>query len=72
MILGIMNCKVELKLKWTKYCVLSEAGGDNDDVNSKNIILTIKQSYLILLSLCEQKTTKNFQNVLAKSWNLFK
>ena len=24
-----INCKVELKLKWTKYCVLSAAGDDN-------------------------------------------
>ena len=44
-----INCKVELKLKWTKYCVLSSASNDIDnnndndqDNNSKNIIFTTK------------------------------
>ena len=31
-----INCKLELKLKWTKYCVLSAAGNDNDNDNSDN------------------------------------
>ena len=26
----LINCKVELKLKWTKYCVFSADGIDND------------------------------------------
>ena len=26
----LINCKVELKLKWTKYCVLSAAGNENN------------------------------------------
>ena len=45
----LINCKVELKLKWTKYCVLSVAGADNVNVNGNvnenvngNIIFTIK------------------------------
>ena len=25
----LINCKVELKLKWTKHCVLFAAGADN-------------------------------------------
>ena len=45
-----INFKVELKLKWTKYYVLSAAGADNvnDNVNGNNIIFTIKdtQSYV--------------------------
>ena len=44
----LINCKVELKLKWTKYCVLSAAGADNDNANPKNIIFTIK----IICSCC--------------------
>ena len=28
--------KVELKLKWTKYCVLSPTGADDNDANSNN------------------------------------
>ena len=45
--------KVELKLKWTKYCVLSAAGTKNDikdSNNANNINLAIKaQNYMLLL-----------------------
>ena len=40
-----INYKIELKLRWTKYCVLSVAGNKNNiNVNAKanNFILTIK------------------------------
>ena len=37
----LINCTVELKLKWSKYCVLPAAGDDNNDANSNNIIFTI-------------------------------
>ena len=36
----LINCKIELKLKWTKYCVLSAASNDYTNVYS-NIICTI-------------------------------
>ena len=36
----LINCKVELKLIWTKHCVLSAAG------NNDNIIFTIKDKKL--------------------------
>ena len=39
----LINCKVELTLKLTKYCVLSAAGNDN---NANNIISTIKHTKL--------------------------
>ena len=42
----LINCRVELKLKWTKYCVLSANGNDNGDVNSNNIIFTFKDRKL--------------------------
>ena len=48
----LINCKVELKLKWTKYCVLSALGTENDinvDVNANNIIFTIKDTKLYVL-----------------------
>ena len=42
-----INCKVELKLKWTKCCVLSAAGADNtNNRDSNNIIFTIKDTKL--------------------------
>ena len=43
----LINCKVEIKLRWTKYCVLSVAGADNtNDNDSDNIIFTIKDTKL--------------------------
>ena len=63
-----LNCKVELKLKWTKYCVLSVEGADNDDAYPNNIIFTIKETKLFdpVVTLSAKKATKNYQNVLEK------
>ena len=41
----LINCKIELKLKWTKYCVLSAAGNDNDN----DIILILIVILLLIL-----------------------
>ena len=43
-----IDCKIELKLKWTKYCVLSANGNDNvnDNDNANNIIFAIKDTKL--------------------------
>ena len=38
----LINCKVELKLKLTKHCVLATGGNDDDDANSNNFISPIK------------------------------
>ena len=40
----LINCKIELKLKWTKHCVLSSVGADNTDANPNTIIFTIKDT----------------------------
>ena len=39
----LINCKVELKLRWTSYCVLSVAGtdytyGNDDDDDDDDLI----------------------------------
>ena len=45
--MSLINCKLELTIKWTKYCVLSASGNDNDNNNdSNNIICTIKDKKL--------------------------
>ena len=41
-----INCKIKLKLEWTKYCFLSPAGADNNDANFGNINFTIKDTKL--------------------------
>ena len=40
----LLNCKVELKLRWTKHFGLSVAGADNANANNDDydIIFTIK------------------------------
>ena len=44
----LINCKVELKFRWTKHCVLSAAGTLNINGNNdgNNIIFTIKDTKL--------------------------
>ena len=42
----LINCKIELKLKWTKYYFLSTAGNDNTNANPNNIIFTMKDTKL--------------------------
>ena len=44
----LINCNVELKIKWTKYCVLSPGGNENgsDNNNANNIVFGIKDTEL--------------------------
>ena len=39
----LIKCKVKLRLKWIKHCVLSVLDDDNEDVKPNNIIFTIKK-----------------------------
>ena len=54
------NCKVELKLKLTKCCVLSTAGADNTNANPNNIIFTIKDTklYVAVVTLSTKDNQK--------------
>ena len=46
--MSLINCKFELELRWTKHCVLSVLGNENDNINadSNNIIFPIKDTKL--------------------------
>ena len=56
----LINCKEELKLKWTNHSVLSANNNDNDDANSNYIIFTTKETKLVVpVLLYQQKTIKN-------------
>ena len=47
--MSFINCKVESKLKWANYCILSATGNDNninENANANNIIFTIKDTKL--------------------------
>ena len=80
----LINCKVELKLTWTKYCVSSVAGADDvdsnvdDNVNGKNIF-TIKDTklYVPVVALTtrdNQKLSNRFSKGVERSvyWNEYK
>ena len=40
--MSLINCKVELRLKWPKHCVLAPDGTENADANYNNVILLSK------------------------------
>ena len=44
----MINCRVELKHKQTKYCVLSAGGNNNNDDNPDNFIFTMKHMKLFV------------------------
>ena len=77
----LINCKVELKLNWTKYCVLSAADVDNVNGNDddNNIIFTIKDTklYVPVVTLLV-KDNKRLSKLLSKRfersvyWNEYK
>ena len=61
----LIDCKVKLTLRWTKYCVLASAGVENDDADFNNIIFTIKDIKIytpavILSAKDNQKLSKVF------------
>ena len=77
--MSLINCKVELKLKWTKYSVLSAAGTDNPHVKSNNIIFTVKDGKLCLPVVTlsarnNQKLSKLFSKGFERwvYWNEYK
>ena len=56
----LINCKIELKLKWKTLCVLSVLGADNNDAISNKIILTINdiKLYVPVITLLAKKNQK--------------
>ena len=65
----LINCKVELKLKWKKHCVLDAAGIDNINANDNNIIFTIKDTklYDLVVSLLA-KDNQKLSKLLSKGF----
>ena len=62
--MSLINCTVELKPKWKKYCVLSTTGNDNDNDRDDKIIFTIKDTKLyvpvVTLSARNNQKHQNF------------
>ena len=40
----LINCRVDLKLRWVSHCVLASAGVENNNADSNNITFTIKDT----------------------------
>ena len=56
----LINCKVVLKVKWTKYCLLPAAGADNTNAIPNKIVFTIKDTklYFPFVTLPARKNKK--------------
>ena len=73
----LINSKVELKLKWRKYCVLSAAADDNKDDNSDNFTIKDTKLYVPVVTLSardNQKLSNFFRKGFEWSvyWNKYK
>ena len=70
----MINCKVELKLRWTKYCVLPAACNENQSDNDNNdnankINFTIKDTklYVPVVTL-STKDNQKLSKILSKGY----
>ena len=75
----LINCKVQLKSKWAKCCVLSVAGNESyiDNNDNTNIIFTITKLYVPVVTLSardNQKLSKFLSKEFERSvyWNEYK
>ena len=81
----MINCKVDLKFKWTKYCVLPATGVDNIDDNIMIMVMVIILFFSIkdrnlcapvvtLLARYNQKLSKLLSDGFERSvyWNEYK
>ena len=66
----LINCKAELKLKWSNYCVLSVAGNGNANGNDDNIIFTIKDTklYVPVVTLSARDNQKLSKLISLLEW----
>ena len=65
----LINCNVELKLKWAKYIFFSAGSTENvinEDANANNIIFTIKEQLYVPVVFLSAGDNKNYQNFMVK------
>ena len=75
----LINCKVDLKLRWKKYCVLAVTAIDSNNDNPNRIIFTINDTNIYipvvtLLANDNQKLSKLLRKGFERSlyWNEYK
>ena len=56
----LLYCEIELKLKLINYCFLAAGGADNANVDSNNVIFTIKDTklYVLVITLSAKDNQK--------------
>ena len=80
--MSLINCKVELKIKWSKYCVLPADDNDSEianDANANRPIFSIKDTKLYIPVVTfsardHQKLSKSRSKGFERSlyWNKYK
>ena len=71
----LINCKINLKRKWTSYFVLLTSVADNvnddidDNASGNSVVFTVKdvRFYVPVLTLSVKKIMKKYQNLLAEN-----
>ena len=62
----LINCKVELSLRWIENCVLTSAAVDananNTGADSATFKITDAKNFMYELLLYQQKTMQNYQD----------
>ena len=73
----LIDCKVELELKWTKYCVFSAGGAENMMLKILDILSKTTKLYLPIVTLSARDNQK-LSKLLSKGfewsvyWNEYK
>ena len=73
----LFNCKVELKIWWTKYCVLSVAGTDNANGNNDGNNIKDTKLYVLVVTLSARDNKKSWKPLSKRFersvyWNNYK
>ena len=71
LVIPFINCKFELKLRWTKHCILPLLGNRNDnaDVDFNNIIFTTNDTKLYVpIVIFSAKDSQKLSKLLSKGF----
>ena len=64
--MSFINCKVELKIKWTKHCVLAMDNSDNTNYNRDNVLFTIVFYLLFIIVSLSAKDNQKLSKFFSK------
>ena len=64
----LINCKIELKINWTKHCVLDVDGTDNTNCNLDSIIFNIIFYLVFIILSLSAKDNQRLSKFLSKGF----